>query len=57
MEKTKDQILMERLLNERKEVQKQFNVLKERLRELNFALAIVIQRRYENEFDEEKEPE
>jgi len=57
MEKTKDQLLMEKLLDERKVVRQELCVLAGRLKELNFVIAIVVQRRYENEFNERKEPD
>jgi len=51
MGKTKDQKLMEILLEERMGVRKQMGRLKIRLLELNKCLAVTIERRYKNEFN------
>lgn len=57
MEKTKDQKLMEILLEERMAIKKQVYRLKERLKEVNIALTIVIEKRYKNEFNKKEKPD
>ncbi len=51
MEKTKDQILMETLLSKRMIIRKDLCELVSKLKEINSFIAVVVQRRYENEFN------